>query len=111
MKYVKQAAESGIAILGICNGFQILTEMNLLPGILLKNSSLMFICDWINLKVNNNNTMFHFNHRLIIALVKCVFFFSGLPAAKRPAFFFRDFPKPLKKHWAGPPNLAAFGGR
>lgn len=58
MKYVKQAAESGIAILGICNGFQILTEMNLLPGILLKNSSLMFICDWINLKVNNNNTMF-----------------------------------------------------
>ena len=58
MKYVKQAAESDIAILGICNGFQILTEMNLLPGILLKNSSLMFICDWINLKVNNNNTMF-----------------------------------------------------
>ena len=58
MKYVKKAAESDIAILGICNGFQILTEMNLLPGILLKNSSLMFICDWINLKVNNNNTMF-----------------------------------------------------
>jgi phosphoribosylformylglycinamidine synthase len=45
-------------IIGICNGFQILAEAKLLPGALLKNNSLKFICKWVNIKVENNNTAF-----------------------------------------------------
>jgi len=48
----------GRPILGICNGFQILTEAEFLPGALLQNDSLKFICKWINIKVENNNTAF-----------------------------------------------------
>lgn len=45
-------------ILGICNGFQILTEAQMLPGALLKNDSLKFICKWINIRVENTQTAF-----------------------------------------------------
>jgi phosphoribosylformylglycinamidine synthase len=45
-------------IIGICNGFQILTEAELLPGALLKNDNLNFICKWINIRVNNIKTAF-----------------------------------------------------
>ncbi|SEF41005.1 phosphoribosylformylglycinamidine synthase [Caloramator fervidus] len=45
-------------ILGICNGFQILTELKLLPGALLKNKNLKFVCSDCNLIVENNNTPF-----------------------------------------------------
>ncbi|MBD3197019.1 MAG: phosphoribosylformylglycinamidine synthase I [Candidatus Lokiarchaeota archaeon] len=45
-------------IIGICNGFQILTEAQLLPGALLQNDSLKFICKWIKIKVENNSTAF-----------------------------------------------------
>ena len=55
---VKKLAESGPPILGVCNGFQILVESGLLPGVLLKNTSLNFMCEWTNLIVNNNNTPF-----------------------------------------------------
>jgi len=55
---VKKLANSGIPILGVCNGFQILVESGLLPGVLLKNTSLNFMCEWTNLIVNNNNTPF-----------------------------------------------------
>ncbi len=48
----------GRPILGICNGFQILIEAEFLPGALLKNDSLKFICKWINLIVENNKTSF-----------------------------------------------------
>ena len=51
-------AEKGIPILGVCNGFQILVESGLLPGVLLKNESLNFMCEWTNLIVNNNKTPF-----------------------------------------------------
>jgi len=55
---VKRLAESGTPILGVCNGFQILVESGLLPGVLLKNTSLNFMCKWANLIVNNNKTVF-----------------------------------------------------
>ena len=48
---VKKIAEEGIPILGVCNGFQILVESGLLPGVLLKNNSLNFMCEWTNLIV------------------------------------------------------------
>ncbi|MFX1401876.1 MAG: phosphoribosylformylglycinamidine synthase I [Promethearchaeota archaeon] len=48
--------KDGRPIIGICNGFQILTEAEFLPGALLKNDSLKFICKWVNLMVENNKT-------------------------------------------------------
>ena len=58
MNSVKQFADSGGLILGICNGFQILCESGLLPGALLKNDSLQFRCQWVTLKVENNSNPF-----------------------------------------------------
>ena len=55
---VKKFASHGIPILGVCNGFQILVEAELLPGALLKNNSLNFMCKWTNLIVENNSTTF-----------------------------------------------------
>jgi len=55
---VKKMAEKGVPILGVCNGFQILVESGLLPGVLLKNESLNFMCEWTNLIVENNKTPF-----------------------------------------------------
>ncbi len=56
MKTVKKMAEAGKPVLGICNGFQILVEAGLLPGALLRNSSLTFVCKWIYLRVENNRS-------------------------------------------------------
>ena len=58
MKEVKKAAEAGKPVLGVCNGFQILTEAGLLPGALLRNRDLKFICKTVELKVENNHTLF-----------------------------------------------------
>jgi phosphoribosylformylglycinamidine synthase len=58
MKEVINFAENGGYVIGICNGFQILTESGLLPGTLLRNKSLHFICKDVNLKVTNNSTAF-----------------------------------------------------
>jgi len=55
---VKKFASHGMPILGVCNGFQILVEAELLPGVLLKNNSLNFMCKWTNLIVENNSTPF-----------------------------------------------------
>ena len=54
-KKLKQFSVNGGSIIGICNGFQILTELKLLPGTLLRNKSLRFICKDVNLKVNNDS--------------------------------------------------------
>jgi len=51
MREVRRRAESGTAVLGICNGFQILIEAGLLPGGLLRNTSLRYICKDVHLKV------------------------------------------------------------
>ena len=55
---VIKAADSGCLVLGICNGFQILTETGLLKGTLLRNKNLKFINKDVNIKVINNNTKF-----------------------------------------------------
>jgi len=60
MSDVIKAAHSGRPVLGICNGFQILCEVKLLPGILLKNSGGRFIDRWVALK-NNRSDSFWFN--------------------------------------------------
>ena len=58
MKRVARLAERGAPVLGICNGFQILIESGLLPGALLRNSSLRFVCRWVAVKVENTRTSF-----------------------------------------------------
>lgn len=58
MNEVKKAAEAGKPVLGICNGFQILTEAGLLPGALLRNKNLKFMCRTAELTVQNADTMF-----------------------------------------------------
>jgi phosphoribosylformylglycinamidine synthase I len=58
MTALKQAAEAGKYVLGICNGFQILTEARLLPGALLRNKGLKFRCHSAKLRVVNNATPF-----------------------------------------------------
>ncbi len=58
MNSVIQAADQGKLVIGICNGFQILTEAGLLPGALMVNKSLGFICDYVSLEVSNINTPF-----------------------------------------------------
>ena len=61
---VIKAANSGCFVLGICNGFQILTETGLLRGTLLRNESLKFINKDINIKVINNKTKFSSKYKL-----------------------------------------------
>lgn len=62
MKEVKKSAEKGSSILGICNGFQILTESGLLPGTLIRNQGLSFICKNTSLKVENDKSFFTHNY-------------------------------------------------
>ena len=61
---VIKAAGSGCLVLGICNGFQILTETGLLKGTLLKNKNLKFINKDVNIKVMNNQTKFSSKYNL-----------------------------------------------
>lgn len=58
MKSVVEFAEKGGLVIGICNGFQILTEAGLLPGVLLRNENMKFICKDVHLSVTNNTTPF-----------------------------------------------------
>ena len=58
MREVKNLAKKGVRVLGICNGFQILTEAGLLPGALLRNKKMKFICRTINLRVENSASDF-----------------------------------------------------
>ncbi|MDD9149722.1 phosphoribosylformylglycinamidine synthase subunit PurQ [Sporolactobacillus sp. CQH2019] len=58
MPAVVRAAGEGKPVLGVCNGFQILLEAGLLPGAMLKNKHLKFICETVNLRVENNRTLF-----------------------------------------------------
>ena len=58
MRSVIEAAGRGVAVLGVCNGFQILTEAGLLPGALMRNAGLAFICRDVPLKVENSQSAF-----------------------------------------------------
>ena len=58
MREVKAAAERGVAVVGICNGFQILCEAGMLPGALLRNAKLKYICKAVDLEVVNAQTRF-----------------------------------------------------
>ncbi|RUS46549.1 phosphoribosylformylglycinamidine synthase subunit PurQ [Cohnella sp. AR92] len=58
MQEVRKAAEEGKFVLGVCNGFQILTEAGLLPGALIRNNSLKFRCHPVDLRVENAGTGF-----------------------------------------------------
>jgi phosphoribosylformylglycinamidine synthase subunit PurQ / glutaminase len=63
MAEVKRRAAAGVPVLGICNGFQILTEAGLLPGVLLRNAGLGFICHWTHLKLERTDTAFTAGYR------------------------------------------------
>jgi phosphoribosylformylglycinamidine synthase len=58
MREVKSHAERGGAVLGICNGFQVLTETGLLPGALMRNADLKFVCRSVKLEVNETQSAF-----------------------------------------------------
>ncbi|MEO0327726.1 MAG: phosphoribosylformylglycinamidine synthase subunit PurQ [Pseudomonadota bacterium] len=58
MNEIRSAAEKGIRVFGVCNGFQILTEAQLLPGALMRNAGLKFVCKSVKLKVENAETDF-----------------------------------------------------
>jgi phosphoribosylformylglycinamidine synthase len=58
MRAVIAAAERGVPVLGVCNGFQVLTEARLLPGALLRNAGQRFVCRTVSLKVENTASPF-----------------------------------------------------
>src|SRR5436853_984125 len=58
LRIVKKAADGGKPVLGICNGFQILVEAGILPGAVLRNTTLRFVCTWTRLRVENTRTPF-----------------------------------------------------
>ena len=58
MRAVKAAAERGVSVLGVCNGFLILPEAGMLPGALMRNANLSFICRDVPLKVENSQSAF-----------------------------------------------------
>ncbi len=58
MAAIRAKALNGLKVLGVCNGFQIITEAGLLPGALVRNASLHFVCREVKLKVENNRTFF-----------------------------------------------------
>ena len=58
MRAVADAAARGVPVIGICNGFQVLTEAGLLPGALMRNAGLHFVCKPVGLRVENNQSIF-----------------------------------------------------
>ena len=58
MRAVGDAAGRGVPVIGVCNGFQVLTEAGLLPGALMRNAGLHFVCRRVGLKVENSQSIF-----------------------------------------------------
>ena len=82
--------KDGRPVLGICNGFQILTESQFLPGALLRNDSLKFVCKWVNIKVENDKTAF--THKMKIGDV------LDIPIAHGEGRYFSDNVKELEEN-------------
>ncbi|MEQ8742556.1 phosphoribosylformylglycinamidine synthase subunit PurQ [Parasphingorhabdus sp.] len=82
IKPVIEAAARGIKILGVCNGFQILTETGLLPGALMRNSNINFVCKDAELEVANNATIFTSGYAKNAAI--------SIPVAHHDGNFFAD---------------------
>lgn len=82
MNEVIKAAQRGTYILGVCNGFQILTEAGLLPGTLMRNRDLKFICKTVSLEVANNDTAFTRNYKAAQTL--------NVPIAHHDGNYFAD---------------------
>jgi phosphoribosylformylglycinamidine synthase len=70
MRDVVRRAKAGTPVLGICNGFQILCEAGLLPGVLMRNASLRFICRDVTLRVERNDTIYttRFHNRGVVTM-------------------------------------------
>jgi len=58
MQELQEFAQKGGLVLGICNGFQVLLELELLPGAMIRNKNLKFLCEHVNLKIENDQTPF-----------------------------------------------------
>lgn len=58
IRAIREHADRGGYVIGVCNGFQVLTEMGLLPGALMRNASLKFVCKTVQLKVENADSVF-----------------------------------------------------
>ena len=58
MREVKKRADAGTPVIGICNGFQVLTEVGLLPGVLMRNANLKFVCKDVHLSVETASSVF-----------------------------------------------------
>lgn len=58
MKEVKEFADRGGLVMGICNGFQVLLELGLLPGAMLRNKNLKFLCQFVRIRIENEKTRF-----------------------------------------------------
>lgn len=82
IKPVVEAAQRGVRILGVCNGFQILTETGLLPGALMRNSDIHFVCKDADLDVTNNDTIFTSGYAKNTAIT--------IPVAHHDGNFFAD---------------------
>jgi len=82
MRAVAEKAARGVQVIGVCNGFQILVEAGLLPGALMRNSSLKFVCREVKLQVANANTAF--THRYAPGqIIRC-------PVAHHDGNYFAD---------------------
>lgn len=82
IKPVIEAAQRGIKILGVCNGFQILTETGLLPGALMRNSNINFVCRDADLEVISNTNIFASSYAKNAAI--------SIPVAHHDGNFFAD---------------------
>ena len=88
MQEIAKRAEQGVRVIGVCNGFQILTEAGLLPGALMRNAGLRFVCKTVKLKIENADTVFT-NHYWKDQVIPC-------PVAHHDGNYFAD-PKTLQK--------------
>lgn len=82
MRAVVQAAGRGVSVLGVCNGFQVLTEVGLLPGALMRNAGISFVCRDVALTVANSQSIFTSRYEQDEAL--------SIPVAHHDGNYFAD---------------------